>query len=168
MSESIFITDCQCNGGGSQGGTTDYNDLSHKPLLGGNTLQGNTPLRTVGGQNLIGQGNIPVGCTIPVETTLPARGELLPNVLYKLGEISGNMEICFATPTDNTVANIWCLTFDIGSSVPTIAWMLTLQYMWADGAAPALEANTHYEVSCMDKLILVSSAAIPHNPLPNE
>lgn len=37
-------------GGGSGGGTTDYNDLSNKPQLGGVTLEGNKTLDDIGAQ----------------------------------------------------------------------------------------------------------------------
>lgn len=100
------------------------------------------------------------GGEIPVATSLPESGVLLPNVLYELGVVDDDITVSFAEPVAN-IANVWCITFDIGATVPTITWTLPEQTIWADGAAPTLEANTHYEINLMDRLILVVSAAIP-------
>jgi len=101
------------------------------------------------------------GGQIPVETSIPENNELLPNVLYILGTITEDIDIDLAEPEDETIVNVYCLTFEIGDTVPVIHWLFDASYIWADGEAPSLEQNTHYEISVMDNLILVASAAIP-------
>lgn len=57
---SCQITLGQLSLGGS-GGTENYNDLINKPTLNGNVIQGNLELKTVGGETIIGTGDIPIG-----------------------------------------------------------------------------------------------------------
>ena len=86
-----------------------------------------------------------------VQSAQPATG-LKPNVLYRLGEIDGEVAITFATPDDANVENEYKLTFDTGGTVPDITFPNGVT--WAgnclsDGV-PSLSANKHYEVSVMD------------------
>lgn len=91
-----------------------------------------------------------------VQSAQPATG-LKPNVLYRLGELDGEVAITLATPDDANVENEYKLTFDTGGTVPTITWPVGIT--WAgnclsDGA-PAPHANKHYEVSIEDGIGLI-------------
>ena len=83
----------------------------------------------------------------PVETSQPAGG-MLPNVLYKLGTLSGSVTLSLAAATDNTIENEYHFTFDTGSTAPTVTWPSNLT--WAGGSAPTVNASKHYEVSIED------------------
>lgn len=80
-------------------------------------------------------------------------GGFLPNVLYTLGTISSNTTFTLASPSDSNVTNHYYFTFDIGSTVPTITWPSGT--IWASGSAPALAANTHYEISILNSVAAV-------------
>lgn len=83
----------------------------------------------------------------PVATTQPSGG-MLPNVLYKLGTLSGSVTLSLAAATDNTIENEYHFTFDTSSTAPTITWPSNLT--WAGGSAPTINASKHYEVSIED------------------
>jgi hypothetical protein len=48
LSDEILLALIKKNGGGGGGGTTNYNDLSNKPQIGGVTLQGNKTASDLG------------------------------------------------------------------------------------------------------------------------
>lgn len=83
----------------------------------------------------------------PVATSQPSGG-MLPNVLYKLGTLSGSVTLSLAAATDNTIENEYHFTFDTGSTAPTITWPSNLT--WSGGSAPTINASKHYEVSIED------------------
>lgn len=104
----------------------------------------------------------------PIMSILPSSGGILPNILYKLGTLANDASILIslATPTDNTIANVYTVTFDTGdwdtSSAsrlgPSVGWGLPITTHWADGEAPSIEPNTCYEVSIMDNIACVVTA----------
>lgn len=118
-----------------------------------------------------------IRCNIPVETSLPVSGGILPNVVYKLGTLANDASILIslATPTDNTITNVYTVTFDTSdwgdSSIvrgPSVSWSLPITTQWADGEAPSIEPNTCYEVSIMDNIAVCVTAEkvrnLPLNP----
>ena len=93
-----------------------------------------------------------------VQSSQPAGG-ILPNVLYKLGTLTGSVTIAFATPADNTVENEYKFTFTAGSTAPTITWPASIT-KWAgnalDSGLPNVEADTYYEVSVEDGMGIIN------------
>lgn len=76
-------------------------------------------------------------------------GGMLPNVLYKLGTLTGTVTFTLATASDASVVNHWYWTFETGTTEPTINWPAAI-VSWFGGSAPTINANKHYEVSLMD------------------
>ena len=85
-------------------------------------------------------------------------GGMLPNVLYKLGTLTGSVTITLAAATDNTIANEWGFTFTAGSTAPTITWPASITG-WAgnclSSGLPVITASKYYEVSIMDGIALI-------------
>lgn len=95
----------------------------------------------------------------PFQTAQPAGG-MLPNIMYVLGELSGDTTFAFAAPTDNTIVNHYYFTFDTPSTAPTITWPAAIT-MWADGDEPTIEESTHYEVSVINGVAAIMGVKLP-------
>lgn len=80
------------------------------------------------------------------ETSQP-QGGFLPDVIYKLGTLTGSVTFAMAAAVTGN-ANHYFWMFDTGSTAPTITWPAGLT--WADGSAPTVAASKHYEVSIMN------------------
>lgn len=110
----------------------------------------NTP--TKNSNNLVKSGGV-YGEVHPATASSQPAGGMLPNVLYKLGTLTGSVTIAFATPADNTVENEYKFTFTADSTAPTITWPASIT-KWAgnalDSGLPDVEADTYYEVSVVD------------------
>lgn len=87
---------------------------------------------------------------------------MAPNTLYNLGELTADTTFLMGGAQDNTIVNIWYWTFSTGATAPTITWPQQIT-MWADGEAPAIEANKHYEISVMNGMATVTSAETPQS-----
>ena len=111
------------------------------------TLVSGTNIKTINSTSLLGSGDIAVSANTPKATTIPAGG-LLPNVYYALGDLTGNVTISLAAPTDNTILNHYFLSFSTVVSSPTITWQGITS--WVNGSAPELNGGKHYEVSVID------------------
>ena len=86
-------------------------------------------------------------------STIPSSME--PNKLYKYGTLSGDTVFPpFATPTDQTIANVYWWKFTTPSTAPNITWPAGIT-AWAGGSAPTINASKSYEVSVMDRLALI-------------
>lgn len=86
-----------------------------------------------------------------------------PNALYNLGELSSSTTFIMSNlGIDPNLANVWMWTFSTGATAPTITWPNQIT-MWADGAAPTIEANKYYEINVMNGLACVVSADVPQN-----
>ena len=86
-------------------------------------------------------------------STIPSSME--PNKLYKYGTLSGDTVFPpFATPTDQTIANVYWWKFTTPSTAPNITWPAGIT-AWAGGSAPTINASKSYEVSVMDGLALI-------------
>ncbi len=90
-------------------------------------------------------------------------GGMLPNVLYKLGTLTGNVTISFASATDNTIENEYKFTFTAGSTAPTITWPAAITG-WAgncvEDGAPVITGGNYYEVSVMDGIALIAEVEV--------
>lgn len=84
-----------------------------------------------------------------IESSQPQNG-FLPNILYVLGELTGNITFTLATPADATIVNHYYWTFDTGNTAPTITWPNGIT--WIDGAAPIINSNKHYEISVLNNI----------------
>ena len=81
-------------------------------------------------------------------------GGMLPNVLYKLGTLTGTVTISLATPSDASVENEYKFTFTAGSTAPTITWSNTIT-KWVgncldSNGQPTITADKFYEISILD------------------
>ena len=82
-----------------------------------------------------------------VADTAQPSGGFLPDVIYKLGTLTGSVTFALAAAVSGN-ANHYFIVFETGGTAPTITWPSGLT--WAAGSAPTLAANKHYEVSIMD------------------
>lgn len=86
-------------------------------------------------------------------------GGMLPNVLYKLGTLTGTVSISFAAATDSTIENEYKFTFTAGSTAPTITWPASITG-WAgncvEDGLPVITGGNYYEVSVMDGIALIA------------
>lgn len=96
-----------------------------------------------------------------VQTAQPSGG-MLPNVLYKLGTLTGSVTISFATPTDTAIENEYKFTFTAGSTAPTITWPSSIA-KWAgnciEEGAPTITEGNYYEVSVLDGVAFIIEIA---------
>lgn len=91
-----------------------------------------------------------------VQSSQPAGG-MLPNVLYKLGTLTGSVTIAFATPSDANIENEYKFTFTTDSTAPTISWPASVtkwcgNAITSDTKLPNVKASSYYEVSVIDGL----------------
>ena len=80
------------------------------------------------------------------ETAQPSGG-FLPDVVYKLGTLTGTVTFSLAAAVTGNV-NHYFWSFDTGSTAPTITWPSGIT--WADGTGPTVAASKHYEISILD------------------
>ena len=87
---------------------------------------------------------------IPVVDASTIPTSMAPNTVYQYGTLSGDTTFpALATPSDLTVAHIYCWTFTTPATAPTITWPSAIT-SWAGGSAPTINASKSYEVSVMD------------------
>lgn len=80
-----------------------------------------------------------------METVMP-QGGFLPDVVYKLGTITGSVTFALAAAVSgNTNHYFW--TFDTGGTAPSVTFPSRVR--WKDGQ-PQPAALKHYEISIMD------------------
>lgn len=90
-----------------------------------------------------------------VYTTIPSGG-MLPDAVYHLGTLTGNVTLALAEPVTGR-PNHYYFTFQAGtgeSNKPTLAWDTKIT-SWQYGAAPSLKAAAKYEVSVLNGLAVV-------------
>ena len=89
---------------------------------------------------------------IIVAGNLQPSGGFLPDIVYKLGTITGSVTFALAEAvTGNTNHYFW--TFDTDSNAPTITWPSNIT--WVSGSAPLIAASKHYEVSILDGIAAI-------------
>ena len=82
----------------------------------------------------------------PSVVTVQPQDGFLPNVVYDIGAIAGEVEFSLAAG-ENGKVNHYLWAFDTGVTAPTITWPSGISWV---GSAPDVIANKHYEVSIMD------------------
>lgn len=88
-----------------------------------------------------------------VETSNPSGG-FLPDAAYNLGTLTGTV-VTFALAASVTgQLNHYFWMFDTGSTAPTVTWPSGIT--WADGSAPTVAANKHYEISVLNGIAYYS------------
>lgn len=95
---------------------------------------------------------------IPVvdASTIPASMDA--DKVYQYGTLSGDTTFpALNTPTDLTVAHVYCWTFATPATAPTITWPVAIT-SWAGGSAPTIAASKSYEVSVMDGIATIIEA----------
>jgi len=119
------------------------------------TLQDGTMIITLSNGDTITidlNHNHPQYGTIVAGDAQPAGG-FLPDVVYKLGTITGTVTFSLASAVTGNI-NHYFWTFDTDSTAPTITWPAGLT--WADGAAPTVSASKHYEISVLNGIAYYS------------
>jgi len=79
-------------------------------------------------------------------TNVVPQGGMLPNVVYNLGT-TDTVNITLASPTDNTVANIYCFTFTAESSSCNVSLPNGCRYANETDLQDDIVAGYHYEVT---------------------
>lgn len=89
-------------------------------------------------------------------------GGLLPNVLYKLGTLTGNVTISFAAASDATIENEYKFTFTAGAALE-IAWPVAIT-AWAgncvENGAPVITGGNYYLVSVEDGIAVIAEVEV--------
>lgn len=86
----------------------------------------------------------------PATASSIPNGGMLPNILYKLGTLTGEVSITFKTSgITSNIENEYKFTFDTSTTAPTITWPNTIT-AWFGGTAPTIAASKHYEFSLRD------------------
>ena len=91
-----------------------------------------------------------------VQSTIPSGG-MLPNVLYNLGTLTGNITFTVATPADNTIINHYYWIFETGNTAPTVTWPTAI-VSWIGGDVPTITSNKRYEVSLLNGVAVYEEA----------
>lgn len=98
----------------------------------------------------------------PATASSQPAGGMLPNVLYKLGTLTGTVTISFAVASDANIENEYKFTFTAGSTAPTITWPNAITG-WAgnclENGAPVIADNCSYEVSILEGLAIIVEVA---------
>lgn len=148
QNKPVIITDGAGNDVLANEGTQySYNNLSDKPKLNDVELSGNKTSEDLG-----------LADRVTIETTAPSGG-MLPNKVYNLGVLSANTTFALAAGEDNDDAKVWCWTFTIEDTVPTLTWPDGVT--WLSGTAPSASDWTYYEVSVMGGLGICVTASLP-------
>ena len=117
-------------GGGTGGGTTNYNDLTNKPSINDVTLEGN---KTSADLNIQSQTTQTDHGTADTTFTLP------PNEYHTWGEVS-SLTLTLGAETSG-VANGYWFSFDSGDTATTLSLPDTVK------TDIVVEPNMHYECS---------------------
>lgn len=120
-------------GGGTGGGTTNYNDLTNKPTINDVTLEGN---KTSADLNIQSQTTQTDHGTADTTFTLP------PNQYHVWGEVAA-LTLTLAAETTGVV-NEYHFAFDSGDTATTLSLPEGIQ------TDIVVESNTHYECSIID------------------
>lgn len=126
----LIIRALKNSGGGSAGGTTNYNDLTNKPTINGVILEGN---KTSADLDIQSQTIQTDHGTADTTFTLPA------NEIHTWGEVAA-LTLTLGAETSG-VANGYWFSFDSGDTATTLSLPETVQ------TDIVVEPNTHYE--CM-------------------
>jgi hypothetical protein len=136
-------------GAGTSDFSGDYRDLSNKPTIPTvPTTSTDINADRLNNDKVAGTKAVYEEVHPKVETVRYSWG-MSPNVMYNLGELTGNVVFLFATPEDNTIVNHYYFCFDVGNTIPTITWPVEITD-WFGGSAPTIVANHHYEVSVIN------------------
>lgn len=109
----------------------------------------NTP--TKNSANLVKSGGVYDAINPAVQSSQPAGG-MLPNVMYNLGTLTGNVTIAFASPTDNAIRNEYMFGFTAGQTAPSLSWPQSIvdwcgNCLDSNNSKPEIEAGFYYEFS---------------------
>lgn len=83
-----------------------------------------------------------------IGTSVPTGG-LLPNVLYRLGTLTSDIEITLATPAVSTIENTYKFTFNTDATLVGVTFPSVTKWQGncLQNGIPVLAASKHYEVS---------------------
>lgn len=124
-------------GGGGGGGTSNYNDLSNRPQINGNTLSGNKTAAALG------------LAAAPVEVTVSEDGAVTqaldPGKIYHFTGVLTALTITLNAAATGQLAQ-YHFDFDSGSTAPT----LTLPNTVTMPGGFTVEASKHYEIDILN------------------
>lgn len=102
--------------------------------------------------------DIGVSDEIHVITVTTAPDNMLPDVIYNYGTLSGNTTFpALQAPEEDDEMHIYCWTFTTPTTAPTITWPVAITG-WAGGETPEIEAGKYYEVTVMNGIGAILSA----------
>lgn len=94
----------------------------------------------------------------PATASSQPAGGMLPNVLYKLGTLTGTVTISFAAASDANIENEYKFTFTADDPAPSITWSADID-RWVgscvESGAPVITAGNMYEVSVLDGIAVI-------------
>lgn len=110
-------------------------------------IQGVDSTPTANSQNVVTSGGAYSGIHPAVITTQPSGG-FVPNVLYRLGTLTGSITFTLASPSDSAIENEYHWSFTAGNPAPTITWPTGVE--WVGDEPPTINAGQKYEISILD------------------
>jgi hypothetical protein len=146
---------------GASKGTSGVVDLgtvitSHQDISGKqDKLVSGTNIKTVNGISILGSGDISAPNTYSKVShgTSDTTFTLTPNVFHVWGTVS-TLTLTLGTEISG-VANEYLFEFASGSTATTLSLPSTIK--WVGGNAPAIEANTTYQISIVDNLGVIGA-----------
>ena len=137
--------------------TGNYNDLSNKPTIP-TVPTIDTSIDNASSNTDTAGAKAVYDAVHPATASSQPAGGMLPNVLYKLGTLTGNVTISFAVASDANIENEYKFTFTAGSTAPTITWPASIT-KWAgncvENGAPVIASSNYYEVSVEDGVAFI-------------
>ena len=130
-------------------GSTVENKVNSKQdkLISGSNI------KTINGDTILGDGNLKVGVK-KITTTTASTITLQPNVYYKKTNTSSAITITFASESDTTIINEYCIEFTTASTGTNVILPNTVK--WIDGITPTFENNYTYQISVVNNLGICS------------
>lgn len=135
----------------------NYNDLSNKPTIP-TVPTIDTSIDNASSNTDTAGAKAVYDAVHPATASSQPAGGMLPNVLYKLGTLTGNVTISFAVASDANIENEYKFTFTANDPAPSITWPATID-RWAgscvESGAPVITAGNMYEVSVLDEIAVI-------------
>lgn len=137
--------------------TGNYNDLTNKPTIP-TVPTIDTSIDNASSNTDTAGAKAVYDAVHPATGSSQPAGGMLPNVLYKLGTLTGTVTISFAAASDANIENEYKFTFTAGSTAPTITWPASIT-KWAgncvENGAPVIASSNYYEVSVEDGVAFI-------------
>lgn len=137
--------------------TGSYNDLSNKPTIP-TVPTIDTSIDNASSNSDTAGAKAVYDAVHPATVSSQPAGGMLPNVLYKLGTLTGTVTISFAAASDANIENEYKFTFTADDPAPSITWSAAID-RWVgscvESGAPVITAGNMYEVSVLDGIAVI-------------